>query len=287
MDHGKNTQEAIAHQFATDGYVTGLPGLTQKEVVDCRNRIDAFRQARPNDVAWAFDIKCNLLFDWVYRLCCHQALIDAVTPMTGDSIYVTNATFRIKHPHSAQAYGWHQDSARVQVDPCFVIVFLALSEQTTENGCLEVIPGSHTQVHPFQIIENRDGQDRRRVARTDNVNTSNAVPLELAPGELAVFSGNLVHGSGPNQSDNERVSLLIDYTPVRSKQNIGQGSGQLVKGHDPYGYIAQETVPAGNCLDVDVINRRETLSKWPENPLMGPLGKDGVISFPDSGTIGF
>lgn len=283
----RQSSDQIARAFERDGYVTGLPALTQAEVKEARRRIDSFRQQRPEDVAWAFDIKSNLLFDWVYDLCCHRALVDAAIPVTGQDVFVTNATFRIKQPGSSQTYGWHQDSARIQVEPCFVIVFLALSEQTKENGCLEVIPGSHQKVHAFHTLDNPQGQEKRVVARTQNVDASQAVALELDPGELCVFSGNIVHGSGPNLSDSERVSLLIDYTPAHAQQHRGQGSGQLVNGIDRHGYIAAETVPAGNCLDSDVLNRRKTLQTWPENPLLGPLGKDGVISFPDSSTIGF
>jgi len=124
---------SVAETFARDGYVTGLPALSADEVATFRQHIDAFTRARPDDVGWAFDIKCNLLFDWVYDMCCHPALLDAVSPMVGNDILLTNATFRIKQPGSSQNYGWHQDSARIQVEPCFVIAFLALSEQTATD----------------------------------------------------------------------------------------------------------------------------------------------------------
>lgn len=277
----------IANTFERDGYVTGLPILKPDEVTAFRQRIDAFEQTRTDDVSWAFDIKSNLLFDWVYRMCCHPALLKAVGPLVGDDILLTNATFRIKQPGSSQNYGWHQDSARIQVEPCFVIAFLALSEQTRENGCLEVIPGSHKEVHTFKTLNSPAGQEKRRVARTENVDESQAVALELKAGEVAVFSGNLIHGSGPNTSQHERCSLLIDYTATCARQHVGRGSGQLIQGVDQYTYTAPEPVPSGDCLDRDVINRRKVLNQWPENPLMGPLPDDGVVMFPDSGTIGF
>jgi len=179
-------------------------------------------------------------------------------------------------------FGWHQDSARIQVDPCFVIVYLALTEQTVRNGCLEVIPGSHTEVRQFDTIANPDGQAQRLVARTRNVDETKSERLELAAGEMAIFSGNLVHRSGLNRSAQKRIALLTDYTASHARQHIGQGSGQLVRGRDLDNVIAHEPIPVGNCVDKDVLRRRKILNQYPENPLMGPLPEDGKIRFPDA-----
>ena len=37
------------------------------------------------------------------------------------------------------------------MDPCWVLVFLAITECTVENGCLAVLPGSHRK--PFMEAE--------------------------------------------------------------------------------------------------------------------------------------
>jgi len=179
-------------------------------------------------------------------------------------------------------FGWHQDSARIQVEPCFIIVYLALTEQTEENGALEVIPGSHTEVRKFDSISNPNGQAERLVARTRDVDESKLRFLDLEAGEMAIISGNLVHRSRPNRSTKDRIALLTDYTASHARQHIGKGSGQLVLGEDLNGYIGHEPIPIGNCVEQDILSRREILNRYPENPLMGPLRSDGIIRFPDA-----
>ncbi|MDH3694603.1 MAG: phytanoyl-CoA dioxygenase family protein [Gammaproteobacteria bacterium] len=269
-------------QFAELGYLSSTKCLTDAECDALLEHIESFERDRPDDVGWAFDLKTNLLFDWVYALGAHKAILEIAEDLLGPNLFNTNSIFRIKESSTGTHYGWHQDAARIEVEPCFVIAFVSLTDSTKENGCLQVIPGSHKRIHPFDVIENADGQPQRRVARTKDVDESKAELLELKAGEVAFFSGRLVHGSGSNTSSERRIAVLTDYTAADAKQSVGQGSGQLVCGEDNWRYIAPEPVPQGNCTSVDVLNRRRVLTTYPENPLMGPLQPGQAIEFPDA-----
>ncbi|HEX9770081.1 MAG TPA: phytanoyl-CoA dioxygenase family protein [Kiloniellales bacterium] len=268
-------------QFNELGYVSGLRLFAPGDCAAMRNRIEAFEAERPADAAWAFDIKANLLFDWVYQASAHEPTLDAVEDLLGPNIFNTNTVFRIKEAGSATNYGWHQDAARIGVDPCFVIAYLAITESTPDNGGLRVIPGSHRTVLPFDVVVNDDGQAQRKVARTINVRDADAVDLALEPGEVTLFSGLLVHGSGPNRSRRRRIAILTDYTAAHARQSRGQGSGQLVRGADSWGYTAKEPIPVGSCTEANILMRRRILATYPENPLMGPLAPGEAARFPD------
>ena len=274
------TRQQIDH-FATRGYLSGIRILTGDECKTMLRRIERFERERPDDAQWAFDIKANLLFDWVYALGAHPKVLEVARDLLGPDIFNTNSVFRIKEPDSATRYDWHQDAARIQVDPPFVIAYVSITASTRSNGCLRVIPGSHARIEPFDVVENPDGQARRRVARTRRVDDSQAVDLVLGRGEMAVFSGQLIHGSGPNRSRARRVAILTDYTAAHACQSVGQGSGQLVSGEDRSGTIAHEPVPVGECTPLAVGERRRILNAYPENPLMGPLEPGQVVEFPD------
>jgi hypothetical protein len=278
----KRLTQRQVEQFAAEGYLSGLPMLSPAEAASVRARIERFEAARPADVAWAFDIKANLLFDWLYEISADARALDMVEDIIGSDILVTNTVFRIKEPGSRTEYGWHQDSARILVEPAFVILYLAVTESTAENGGLRVVPGTHDRVRPFDIVVNTDGQSRRRVARTRDVDAAKAVDLELAPGEAAIFSGNVVHGSASNRSAGRRIAILTDYTAAHARQSIGRGSGQLVRGEDRWQHFAPEPVPAGDCTRDNVLMRRRILQSFPENPLMGPLAPGEPIDFPDA-----
>jgi len=277
----KRLSRAQIDQFAELGYVSGIRLFRPDDCAAIRDRIETFEAERPEDAAWAFDIKANLLFDWVYRLSAQGATLDVVEDLIGPDIFNTNTVLRIKEPGSGTHYGWHQDAARIEVTPCFVIAYLAITDSTPDNGGLRVIPGSHRSVLPFEVVVNDDGQTLRRVARTRHVQESDALDLSLKAGEATFFSGLLVHGSGANRSQERRIAILTDYTAAHARQSRGRGSGQLLRGVDAWGHTAKEPVPAGSCTKADVIRRRSILRRYPENPLMGPLAPGEAARFPD------
>ncbi len=270
--------EQIA-QFRRDGYVNGIRAMSAEQVAVFRARAEAFEAAHPADTGWAFDIKCNLLFDWVYANATLPGILEPVADLIGGDVLLTNSIFRIKEPGSAVNYGWHQDSARILVDPCPVIAYVAISDATVENGCLSVIPGTQGAVLPFDLISN-PGQPNRKVARVRDPAVGRAVPLELRAGEVAIFSANLVHGSPPNRGRSRRFAVLHDYTPASARQSIGRGSGHPVLGRDRYGHFALEPVP-GPDFEANAAMRRRILETYPENILMGPLEPGQRPDFPD------
>jgi hypothetical protein len=272
--------QAQVDGFARDGFVSGIPALSDAEVAAFRAATERFERDHPVDAGWAFDIKANLVFDWVYDNGRHPRILDAVASLLGPDLLLTNSIFRIKEPGAATNYGWHQDSARIAVNPCPVIVYVAFSEATEENGCLKVIPGTHHAVVPFDLVSN-PSQPNRRVARVRNPDVDRAVNLTLRPGEIAIFSANAVHGSPPNRSVSRRFAVLHDYTPAAAKQTLGKGSGQLVRGEDRFGYFAPEPMP-GPDYRANAALRRRVLNTYPENILMGPLEPGQKPEFPDA-----
>ena len=274
---GKRLTRAEIDCFHEHGF---LPGIDMFSVEECdvfRSKVEAFEQARPEAVEWAFDIKTNLLFDWVYELSCEPRLLDAMEDLIGPDVLLTDSIFRIKDPGSGTFYGWHQDAARIQVEPGFVLAFIAISEATPENGCLRLIPDSQHEIHPFSLVS----YSHRQVARVREVDERRAVDLVLTKGQVGLLHCNTIHGSGKNRSSERRIGLINDYTPPSARQSLGMGSGQLVRGADRWGHFGAEPVPAGVCTREDILARRRILNTYPENVLMGPLGPDGVISFAD------
>ena len=265
--------------FQRDGFLTGLPLLSAEACTQFMHQADRFTQNYPEDVHWAFDIKANLLFDWVYEIGVTPALLDVIEDLIGHDILLTNSIFRIKQPDSETRYGWHQDAARIQVEPPFVLAYLAISESTSENGCLRVIPGSHVAVEPFELISYAC---ERKVARTIDVDEGQAVDLTLKQGEVALLHCNAVHGSGKNLSSRPRFGLINDYTPASARQSTGTGSGQVVRGRNSGGGFATEKIPVGAFTEDNILSRRSTLMRYPENVLMGPLPPGEQPSFADA-----
>ena len=271
--------DAQIRQFRDQGFVAGIPVFGADDCERFREATWRFQAEHPADKDWALDIKCNLLFDWVYANATHPRLLDTVAALLGEDLLLTDSVFRIKAPGSGTHYGWHQDSARIVVEPAPAIVYVAISDATVENGCLAVIPGTHDRVRAFDLVDN-SGQARRRVARVREVDPSRAVYMELRAGEVAIFSANVIHGSAPNRSAAARFAVLHDFTPTAARQSVGRGSGQLVRGRDAFGHFAHEPAPSAD-FEAKVRTRRRILSEYPENILMGPLEPGATPDFPD------
>ena len=210
-----------------------------------------------------------------------SGVYQAMEDLIGPDILLTNSIFRIKEPTSATHYGWHQDAARIQVEPKFVIAYLAIGDATAENGCLRVIPGSHQRIEPFHLVAYAD----RQVARVTDVDEERVVDLNLNKGQVGLFSCNTIHGSGPNRSSQRRFALINDYTSAVSKQSVGVGSGQLVRGSNRWERWGGEPVPIGSFTADNIQNRRNALRDYPENVLMGPLAPGASPSFADGPPI--
>jgi ectoine hydroxylase-related dioxygenase (phytanoyl-CoA dioxygenase family) len=112
----------------------------------------------------------------------------------------------IKPPEKGMHFAWHQDSGYRVTRPLeYITCWTAITRTFVANGCIWVIPGSHKQ----GLIDNpMDEQQRMRVATVDE---SGAIPVEMQPGQVAIFSSLLLHKSGPNTSREVRHGYVPQY----------------------------------------------------------------------------
>jgi hypothetical protein len=272
---------SLRAEFEREGYVGPLPVFSAAEIGAFRARMEDFERRRPADARWAFDVKCNLLFDWVVDLARDPRLLAIAEALVGPDILLTNAVFRNKHPGSDLVYGWHQDMARIPTTPAVAIAYVAITESTPENGGVSIIPRTHREIAPFTLTSTSEGQRRRTVTRVANPPVERALHMRLGAGEVLFFDANTIHGSGPNRSQGLRSAMLFDYTPSAARQKLGMGSGQLLKGRD-LGNYGLEPFPGGDCRPEDAAARRAVFNRYPDNPLLGPHGPGEPVYFPDA-----
>ena len=109
-------------------------------------------------------------------------------------------------PAGALGYQLHQDYISWRSFPTtFLTVIVAIDRADASNGATEVFPGYHRQ----GCLTPRDGQYHQ--LPDDAVDLSTGVVLELAPGDVAIFSGYTPHRSGPNGSAENRRLLYLSY----------------------------------------------------------------------------
>lgn len=156
----------------------------------------------------------HLFFNWAYRLVTSDALLNVVEEILGSEILIYGTLVFYKPPRDSSYVSWHQDSfySGLHLTPS-TSAWIALTASDQSNGCMRVIPGSHTQgslahdnVHDDPNLLNRRGERLRM-----DVEESEAVDVVLAPGELSLHQSTIVHGSNPNTSEQPRVGFIVRF----------------------------------------------------------------------------
>lgn len=115
-----------------------------------------------------------------------------------------------KHPRYGSMTGWHRDIRYWSFErEDLVSVWLALGEETADNGALWFVPGSHAWKLPADRF---DGAKFFRTDRADNAEIIRAaVSPHLAPGDAVFFHCNTLHSAGKNLSNAVKFSLVYTY----------------------------------------------------------------------------
>ncbi|WP_373522548.1 phytanoyl-CoA dioxygenase family protein [Aquiflexum sp.] len=131
-----------------------------------------------------------------------------------------------KQPKVGGAWEWHQDYGYWYKNgflypEAMISVMLALTEANKENGCIQVLKGSHKmQRFEHRFIGEQQGADPDFVREVEKY--SELVYCELKPGDVLFFHPNLLHRSEANLSENARWSVISAYNlsyniPFREK----------------------------------------------------------------------
>lgn len=120
-----------------------------------------------------------------------------------------------KEPRVGGAWEWHQDYGywyknEFLFPEQMMSVMIAITEATKENGCLQVIGGTHKMgrvEHGF--AGEQVGAAQRYVDLA--LQTLPHVYVELEAGDALFFHSNILHRSEANESDRPRWSLISCY----------------------------------------------------------------------------
>lgn len=123
-----------------------------------------------------------------------------------------------KEPKVGGAWEWHQDYGywyknQFLFPDQLVSVMIALTEATKNNGCLQVIKGSHKLGRVNHGFSGEQvGADMVMVDHA--LKTMEHVYVELEPGDAVFFHSNILHRSEANTSDRPRWSIISCYNSL-------------------------------------------------------------------------
>ncbi len=241
----KSLSADAVRQYRDAGYYAPVRALSTAEAAATRDRLEAYEQ-RSDGLKGPLRHKTHLLFTWLNDLIRHPGILDPVEDLIGPNILCWGTSFFIKDARDPSFVSWHQDSTYWGLEPPDIVTaWIAISESTLDNGAMRVIPGSHLgDQMPHRDTFARDNLLSRGQEVAVDVDGSDAVDLELRPGEMSLHHVRLIHGSEANPSARRRIGFAIRYLPTHVRQTVGERDfATLVRGVDTYGHFEPEQRP--------------------------------------------
>lgn len=208
--------------FQRDGYllVPALLDAAEVELLGTAARQDQALRAHAMKIADTQGRRTNLSLwnhpgDDVYGMVARsQRVVGAMEQLLGGEVYHYHSKLSAKEPHEGGAWEWHQDYGYWYQNGCLfpdmASVYIAIDAATRENGCLQVIRGSHRMGRvEHGRFGDQTGADPERVRAA--LERLEHVYCEMAPGDALYFHGNTLHASAANDSPHARWGLLCCY----------------------------------------------------------------------------
>jgi hypothetical protein len=175
-----------------------------------------------------------------------ERVVHSAEKLLGGEVYHYHSKMIMKDPKVGGAWAWHQDYGYWYQNgvlfPLLASVFIAVDPSRRENGCLQVLNGSHHCGRLDHVLTGEQaGADRQRV--DELVKRLPLVHVEMDPGDALFFHCNLLHRSDQNRSDAPRWSMICCYNAARNDP--------YKESHHPR-YTPLEVVPDAGVREVGV-----------------------------------
>jgi len=218
------TPQQIA-SFHKDGYVIVKNFLAPKAVEKLygtaigdnameNNAINVTDQNGKNSKLSLWFTPGNDVFGYLTR---SERLVNSVAALLDSDAPVCHYHSKLmqKEPKVGGAWEWHQDYGywyknQFMFPDQLISVMVALTPANKQNGCLQVIKGSHKLGrinHGF--AGEQVGADMVMV--NNALKTMDLVYVEIEPGDALFFHSNILHRSEANLSDHPRWSIISCY----------------------------------------------------------------------------
>lgn len=217
--------------FQRDGFLHPVDVMPEDEAKALRARIEALEARKHGRLSGLVRAKPHLLLPYLWDVVHDARIVDRVSSLLGEDILCIGSSVIDKPARSDGYVAWHQDATFWGLDENNgATAWLALSDATTASGAMQAMPGTHAR----QLRHLDTGDDKNMLGAREAVETqldlSQAVWMTLKPGQMSLHHPQVLHGSGPNASDDRRLGFVIRYTSARVRQD--GGTATLVRGRN-------------------------------------------------------
>ena len=166
------------------------------------------------------------------RLLSDPRLTDRAADIIGDNIQLHHTKMFIKPPEKGAPFPMHQDAPYFpHENHSMIAAIIHFDDAPLEKGCVRVVPGSYK----LGMLDHlNDGGNH---LPPEQYPVADATPCPAEAGDVLFFSYLTIHGSGLNESQEARTTLLVqmrDPADLPSVDtHVSRGQGAMLRGSDP------------------------------------------------------
>ena len=205
----------IINNFCTKEEIQKLYSTAKQDNAMAKNALDLNDQSGKKTKLSLWFTPSNDVFGYLTR---SEKMIKSVEQLLNDDSPVCHFHSKLmqKEPRVGGAWEWHQDYGywyknQFMFPDQLISVMIALTDANKENGCLQVIRGSHKMGrvnHGF--AGEQVGADMTMVSNA--LKTMELVYCDIKAGDALFFHSNLLHRSEANLSEHPRWSIISCYS---------------------------------------------------------------------------
>ena len=148
-----------------------------------------------------------------------ETVVNSAEMLLEGEVYHYHSKMIMKDAKVGGAWAWHQDYGYWYQNgvlfPLLTSAFIAVDPATRENGCMQVLAGSHQMGRIDHVLTgDQAGADMERVHEAEK--RLELVYVEMDPGDVLFFHANLLHRSDQNRSEHPRWAMICCYNAARN-----------------------------------------------------------------------
>ena len=234
---------AQVEAYKRDGYIGAIDVVDGPQVDSYRQAFDDLEERVGKETAQIGLVDYHYEDEFIWKLATNTTILDTIEALIGPNVLLLATHFFNKYGEGKEAevfVAWHQDVTFWGLEPPTAITaWYAVDDSDVENGCMQVIPGTHVS----GVVEHGKAEQAGNLLSINQevhvtpAEAATAVDLPLRAGQISIHDGTLIHGSLPNRSDRRRCGLTLRYVPTSVRQAeenslAGRWRPVLVRGKD-------------------------------------------------------
>lgn len=238
--------------------ITIWPLETSYDADELISKYTEFQEQSRSILGKNTSIKPHLLSEYFYKLATNEEVLNSVKSIIGPNVNIWSSAFFHKKKNSKTYVGFHSDKPYWQLSSDNVVTaWIALTRSTKSNGCLHLVKensdieaGDLDVSNPYISYRNSEKTTEKEDLISFNQKivgnpSKYALPVELKPGQFSLHGIQVIHGSGPNTSDIDRIGYAVRFIDSETCHLIHKEDRALHVSGNISKYLRLEQKPKG------------------------------------------